>query len=123
MLFDLPDAPILYDALLKRDASYDGRVYVGVSSTGIFCRLTCPARKPKPENCTFYRSVGECIQAGFRACKRCHPLAPAAEAEPSIKILLAALSERKGHRWGNPTLSAWDLIPRRCAVPSTGISA
>jgi len=111
MLFDLPDAPALYDALLKRDASYDGRAYVGVSSTGVFCRLTCPARKPKPENCTFYTTVGECIEAGFRACKRCHPLAPAAEAEPSIKILLAALAERKGHRWSEPDIVRMGLDP------------
>ena len=111
MLFDLPDAPALYDALLKRDPSYDGRAYVGVSSTGVFCRLTCPARKPKPENCTFYTSVGDCIEAGFRACKRCHPMAPAAEAEPSIKTLLAALAERKGYRWSEPDIVQMGLDP------------
>jgi len=107
----MPDAPTLYDAPLKRDPRYDGRAYVGVSSTGVFCRLTCPARKPKPENCTFYTSVGECIEAGFRACKRCHPLAPAAEAEPSIKILLAALTERKDYRWGEPDIVRMGLDP------------
>lgn len=111
MLFDLPTAPALYDALLRRDPSYDGRAYVGVSSTGVFCRLTCPARKPKPENCTFYPSVGECIQAGFRACKRCHPLAPAAEAEPAIKLLLSALAERKDHRWSEPDIVRMGLDP------------
>ena len=111
MLFDLPDTETLYDALLTRDASYDGRAYVGVRSTGIFCRLTCPARKPKPENCTFYTNVGECIQAGYRACKRCHPMAPAAEAEPAIKTLLAALGARKGHRWSEPDIVRMGLDP------------
>ncbi|MBC7279907.1 trifunctional transcriptional activator/DNA repair protein Ada/methylated-DNA--[protein]-cysteine S-methyltransferase [Hoeflea sp.] len=111
MLFDLPDTATLYDALLARDPSYDGRAYVCVSSTGIFCRLTCPARKPKPENCSFYATVGECIQAGYRACKRCHPMAPAAEAEPAIKVLLAALSERKGHRWSEPDIARMGLDP------------
>jgi len=72
---DQPDHATLYQALLDRDASYDGQVYVCVSSTGIFCRLTCPARKPKQENCTFRTSTADCIAAGFRACKRCHPLA------------------------------------------------
>jgi AraC family transcriptional regulator, regulatory protein of adaptative response / methylated-DNA-[protein]-cysteine methyltransferase len=66
MLFDLPDSKNLYQALIDRDARYDGQVYVCVSSTGIFCRLTCPARKPKSENCTFLRTVGECIEAGYR---------------------------------------------------------
>ncbi|QQA44914.1 bifunctional transcriptional activator/DNA repair enzyme AdaA [Pelagovum pacificum] len=99
MLFDLPDHATLYAALLARDESYEGRAYVCVSSTGIFCRFTCPARKPKPENCTFHDSVGACIEAGFRACKRCHPLQPAASADPMIGALLAALDERPELRW------------------------
>lgn len=99
MLFDLPDHDTLYRALLDRDAAYDGQVYVCVSSTGVFCRLTCPARKPKQENCTFYRTVGECIEAGYRACKRCHPLQPMALADPAIAALLAALDERPYYRW------------------------
>lgn len=111
MLFDLPDTATLYQALLQRDPAYDGRAYVGVSSTGVFCRLTCPARKPRPENCTFYASVGACIQAGFRACRRCHPLAPAAEADPAVKTLLAALSERKGRRWSEPDIIRMGLDP------------
>lgn len=99
MLFDLPDHDTLYRALLERDSSYDGQAYVCVSSTGVFCRLTCPARKPKQENCTFFASVGECLEAGFRACKRCHPLQPMALADPAIATLLAALEERPDYRW------------------------
>lgn len=99
MLFDLPNHDTLYKALLARDASYDGQVYVCVSSTGVFCRLTCPARKPKQENCTFLGTVGECIEAGYRACKRCHPLEPIALADPAIAVLLAALDERPDYRW------------------------
>ena len=99
MLFDLPDHDTLYDALIVRDAAYDGHAYVCVSSTGIFCRLTCPARKPKRGNCTFFGTIGECIEAGYRACKRCHPLAPMAQADPAIASLLAALDERPDYRW------------------------
>lgn len=99
MLLDLPDHDTLYQALLGRNSDYDGQAYVGVSTTGVFCRLTCPARKPKSENCTFYASVGECIDAGFRACKRCHPLKPVASADPAIGALLAALDERPEYRW------------------------
>jgi len=65
MLFDLPDFQTLYTALLTRDERYDGQAFVCVSSTGVFCRLTCPARKPKAENCIFHATIGECIQAGF----------------------------------------------------------
>ncbi len=99
MLFDLPDHTTLYQALLDRDQTYDGQAYVCVSSTGVFCRLTCPARKPKAENCTFYGSVSECIEAGYRACKRCHPLNPMASADPAIDALLAALDERPEYPW------------------------
>ncbi len=99
MMFDLPDHDTLYAALLARDAAYDGRVFVCVRTTGVFCRLTCPARKPNPENCTFRASVAECITAGFRACKRCHPLTPGAEADPAISALVQALQADPTHRW------------------------
>jgi AraC family transcriptional regulator, regulatory protein of adaptative response / methylated-DNA-[protein]-cysteine methyltransferase len=99
MLFDLPDFQTLYASLLARDARYDGQAFVGVSSTGVFCRLTCPARKPKPEHCSFYATIGECMEAGFRACKRCHPLQAAASADPTIAGLLQALDERPDQRW------------------------
>ena len=99
MLFDLPDHDTLYAALLARDDRFDGQAYVCVSSTGIFCRLTCPARKPKRGNCTFYPTIGECIEAGFRPCKRCHPLQAAALADPTIAALLLALDERPDLRW------------------------
>jgi AraC family transcriptional regulator of adaptative response/methylated-DNA-[protein]-cysteine methyltransferase len=99
MMFDLPDSKTLYDALCSRDAAYEGRAYVGVSSTGIFCRLTCPARNPKFENCQFYASPGECIEAGFRACKRCKPLKAAAGDDPMVQPLIDALEARPTHRW------------------------
>jgi AraC family transcriptional regulator, regulatory protein of adaptative response / methylated-DNA-[protein]-cysteine methyltransferase len=109
MLFDLPDHDTLYNALLDRDGAYDGQAYVCVSTTGVFCRLTCPARKPKSENCTFYATVGECIDAGFRACKRCHPLQPMAAADPAIAALLTALDERSGHRWSEGDIERMGL--------------
>lgn len=99
MLIDPEDDAALYQALLARNASYDGRAYVGVASTGVFCRLTCPARKPKLENCRFFATIAACVEAGFRPCKRCHPMRPAAEADPSINALLAALDERPDKRW------------------------
>lgn len=99
MMFDLPDSETLYAALLARDETYEGRAYVGVTSTGIFCRLSCPARKPKRENCQFHATPGACIEAGFRPCKRCTPLAAAAGEDPMVQQLLAALEERPAYRW------------------------
>lgn len=111
MMFDLPDSKTLYDALVARDASYDGRAYVGVSSTGIFCRLTCPARKPKYENCQFFATPGACIEAGFRACKRCHPLNAAAGNDPLVRRLLEALEARPSYRWREEDLVAMGADP------------
>ena len=111
MLFRLPDENALYEALLARDASYDGRAFVGVTSTGIFCRLTCPARKPKRENCQFFDTVTACMDAGFRACKRCHPLHPAADADPAVKILLDALEKAPARRWREIDVAALGLDP------------
>ncbi|MBD9528499.1 bifunctional transcriptional activator/DNA repair enzyme AdaA [Paracoccus sp. PAR01] len=104
MLFDLPDHDTLYQALLARDARYDGQAYVCVASTGVFCRLTCPARKPLPENCSFHATIGACIEAGFRPCKRCHPLQAAANADPTIAALLRLLDDDPQRRWSERDL-------------------
>lgn len=111
MMFELPDHPTLYTALCARDPAYEGRAFVGVKSTGIFCRLTCPARKPKPENCTFFADVAQCLESGFRACKRCHPLQPAALADPNIKTLLAKLEADPGRRWQERDIVALGMDP------------
>lgn len=111
MMFDLPHHDVLYSALLRRDPSYEGRAFVGVSSTGIYCRLTCPARKPKPENCQFFGSVSGCIEAGYRACKRCHPLAPAAESDKGIQILLNELEAKPAYRWSEADIVAMGFDP------------
>jgi AraC family transcriptional regulator of adaptative response / DNA-3-methyladenine glycosylase II len=66
-----------YSALTAHDARFDGRIYVGVATTGVFCRPVCRARTPKPENCRFFPSAAAAQQAGFRPCLRCRPeLAP-----------------------------------------------
>lgn len=105
-MFDLPDDDTLYQALLNRSPAYEGRAWVCVSSTGIFCRLTCPAPKPKRQNVHFRASPGECLAEGFRACKRCHPLQAAAQADPAVSGLLAALESRPDHRWSEDDVAA-----------------
>lgn len=117
MLFALPSDDALYDALVARDDRYDGQAFVCVASTGIFCRLTCPARKPLRENCRFFGTVGECIEAGFRACKRCHPVQAAAGSDPTVAALLRLLDEKPQYRWSEPDLVAmgYDLSTVRRA--------
>lgn len=71
------DSKALYQALRARDSRFDGLFFVGVKSTGIYCRPVCTVRPPKEINCTFYNSAQEAEQAGYRPCLRCRPeLAP-----------------------------------------------
>ena len=70
---EIPDAAICYAAMQRRDQAFDGVFFVGVTSTGIFCRPVCPARTPFAKNCTFHASAAAAVAAGFRACKRCRP--------------------------------------------------
>lgn len=89
--FDRLDPDRMYRALLERDADFEGLFVVAVRTTGIFCRPTCPARKPLRENVAFLPSAREAIAAGFRACRRCRPLESAPGAVPEI---VARLMER-----------------------------
>jgi len=74
------DDTACYRALSSRDGRFEGRFVVAVTSTGVYCRPTCPARTPKRENARFYASAAAAEAAGFRACLRCHPASPAASA-------------------------------------------
>ena len=70
---ELPDREICYRALQSRDPRFDGLLFVGVTSTGIYCRPICPARSPNFENCRFFSSAAAAQEAGFRPCLRCRP--------------------------------------------------
>src|SRR5258707_4656472 len=70
---ELPDPEICYRALQSRDPRFDGLLFVGVTSTGIYCRPVCPARTAKFENCKFYGSAAAAQDAVFRPCLRCRP--------------------------------------------------
>jgi AraC family transcriptional regulator of adaptative response / DNA-3-methyladenine glycosylase II len=75
----LMDADACYRALVTRDSRFDGRLFVGVRTTGIYCRPICPARTPKRENVTFFATATAAQAAGFRPCLRCRP-----EASPDL---------------------------------------
>ena len=104
---DSPEREQMLRAFLARDRSWDGLFYAGVTSTMIFCRPSCPARKPKPEHVELYRTAREAMFAGFRPCERCRPLVkgkrtPAwasrlieeVEADPSQRLKDADLRQR-----------------------------
>ncbi len=111
MPFELPNDDALYQALLVRDCAYEGRAYVAVTTTRVFCRLTCPARKPKRNNCLFFRTVAACMEAGFRPCKRCRPLISAAEVDPLVRTLIEAMENNPTQRWSEQRIIAMGLEP------------
>jgi len=77
-------------AFLSRDASYDGLFFAAVTTTGIFCRPSCKARKPLPGNVVYYASASEALFSGYRPCKRCSPLA--ADGDPEwVSSLIAEI--------------------------------
>jgi AraC family transcriptional regulator of adaptative response / DNA-3-methyladenine glycosylase II len=91
------DPDCCWTALRTHDARFDGRFFVGVTSTGIYCRPVCSGRTPKRENCTFHRSAAAAEAAGFRPCLRCRPeLAPgmaAVDAQARLARHAASLIE------------------------------
>ncbi len=121
----LPDPKTLYTAMLERDPAYDGHAFVAVTTTGIFCRLSCPARKPNFENSQFFDSAASCLQAGFRPCLRCRPLDFLRQREPLVADLMTRLEADPEHVWSEADLVALRLDPstvRRAFRRHLGIS-
>ena len=75
------DHDACYRAIVSRDARFDGRLFIGVKTTGIYCRPICPARTPKQSSCTFFANAAAAQEAGFRSCLRCRP-----ECSPELAI-------------------------------------
>lgn len=94
-----------YQALLERNSHYDGVFFVGVTTTGVFCRPTCPARKPKFENCEFHRTAQEALLASFRPCMRCRPLSHPNQVSDLIRTLIDAIEEDPSRRWKDSDFS------------------
>ncbi|WP_143164186.1 bifunctional transcriptional activator/DNA repair enzyme AdaA [Hymenobacter daecheongensis] len=90
----IPTAAECYQALLTKDGTYEGRFIAAVKTTGIFCRPTCSARKPKPENVEFFATTKEALLRGYRPCKVCTPLAARDTAPEFIQTLLHQLSQQ-----------------------------
>ena len=111
MSLTLPSPEALYAALIARDPAYDGHAFVGVRTTGVFCRLTCAARKPRFENTRFFPPIPACLDAGFRPCLRCRPLNHAGGREPLVALLLDRMEQEPNRSWSEGDLAAMRLDP------------
>src|SRR6201996_4941379 len=97
------DANACYSAVRARDRRFDGRFYVAVASTGIYCRPICPVRPPKRKNMRFYSTAAAAEGAGYRPCLRCHPeRAPGlASVDAATRLAGAAIAGIEEHAVSN----------------------
>ena len=110
---NLPEISVMYRALVERDPSFEGIFVVGVKTTGIVCRPTCPARKPKRENTEYFATVKEALSYGYRPCKSCHPMELYGELQAWLKPLLAEVDRDPSLRLKDADLRARDVDPAR----------
>src|SRR6267142_6744743 len=107
----LPPTETMYRALMKRDTSFEGIFYIGVRTTGIFCRPTCTAKKPARENVDFFATSIEAIESGYRACLRCHPTEPGKRPPELIERLRTEVERAPGGRLTDKELAALAIDP------------
>jgi len=108
----LPPREEMEQAFANKDASYDGVFYVAVKTTGIFCRPSCPSR-PNRENVEFFSSVKECMFAGYRPCKRCHPLEANGKPPDWARELISRVETASDTRLKAGDLRALGITPER----------
>lgn len=108
----LPPRAEMERAFAAKDASYDGVFYVAVKTTGIFCRPSCPSG-PDTANTEFFGSVKECLLAGYRACKRCHPLEANGTPPSWVADLMARVAASPESRLQAADLLALGVTPER----------
>lgn len=113
MLEQLPSRERMYRALVQKDSSFEGIFIVGVQTTGIFCRPTCPARKPKLENVEFFSSPKEALDSGYRPCKRCQPLKAKGETPDWVDTILQRVEEDLTRKWTDEEIEELDINPNR----------
>ena len=109
----LPSAEKMYQALVAKDSSFEGIFYAAIKTTGIFCRPTCHARKPKEENVEYFGSTDEAIHNGYRPCKVCKPMEQPGKAPDWIKELLEKIDQNPTEKIKDYDLTQMGLEPAR----------
>src|SRR6266581_4445591 len=107
----LPSFETMYRALVNRDSTFEGIFFVGVRTTGIFCRPTCTAKKPARENVDFFATPTEALGGGYRPCLRCHPMDPQQRSPKLIERLRSEVERAPGGRLTDKELAAMSIDP------------
>lgn len=103
----------MYKALLNRDDEFEGQFIVGVKTTGIFCRPSCTARKPKRENVEFFETTKAALTNGYRPCKICKPLEKSGEIPDEIKDILREIESKPSEKISDYSLVKRGIEPNR----------
>lgn len=109
----LPSIERMYEAVLNSDSSFEGVFYVAVKTTGIFCRPTCPARKPLLKNVEFFAEPRDAVYAGYRPCKRCKPLDRTDETPEWVAKAIKLVEDSPDKRVKDGDLRASKIEPER----------
>jgi AraC family transcriptional regulator of adaptative response/methylated-DNA-[protein]-cysteine methyltransferase len=107
----LPSFDVMYRALVNRDSTFLGIFVVGVRTTGIFCRPTCPAKKPGRANVEFFATASEALHGGYRPCLRCRPMDPDRQPPELVERLRAEVERSPGGRLTDKELLALSIDP------------
>jgi AraC family transcriptional regulator of adaptative response/methylated-DNA-[protein]-cysteine methyltransferase len=103
----------MHRAFSNRDAAYDGIFFTGVRTTGIFCRPSCPARKPLPGNVEFFATARDALFAGYRPCRRCRPLDVVGRPPEWVASIFERVDRDNGPRLRDEDLRAMGVDPVR----------
>jgi AraC family transcriptional regulator of adaptative response/methylated-DNA-[protein]-cysteine methyltransferase len=105
------DADTMYRAFVEKDPAFDGLFFTGVTTTGIFCRPTCNARKPRRDNVVFFPTAREALLAGYRPCRVCRPVEPPGAAPEPVRNILAEVEADPSLRLRDGDLRARGIDP------------
>jgi len=109
----LPSLTEMEHAYRRSDPSYDGVFFLGVRTTGVFCRPTCGARKPLPKNVVYFATPREALFAGYRPCKRCQPMAALGRPPAWVETLLAEVEKDPTRRMMDADIRLLGIDPTR----------
>lgn len=115
----------MYKALVDKDVAYEGTFIAAVKTTGVFCRPTCTARKPKKENVEFFKTTKEALAKGYRPCKICHPLERFGKTPDFVKYVLDELSADPSKKFRDRDLIETGIEPskiRRWFLKNHGVT-
>lgn len=116
---------VMYNALMNRDRQFEGQFIIGVRTTGIFCRPSCTARKPKKENVEFFENSKEALASGYRPCKICKPLEMSGEIPVEIKKILKEIESNPSEKITDYGLVKREIEPsmvRRWFIKNHGMT-